>query len=296
MNARTYLLLTLSLASIATGGESANYSLTPLSLEAGGSSTSANYTIDSSTSAGGAESSANYTARTGYAGSLFDTVALDLTASPLSLNEGGTRQLGASLVFDDSSLQPLDPSAVTWSVQSGPLASINSGGLASAGNVYQNTNAVAQGNYQTFADTLTLNVLNVGNDNFALYAGDGIADDWQVLYFGVNSPNAAPLLDPGNDGWINLLEYNAGLLPNDANSVFSFRMEGVPGQPAQRRIIFRPRLPGRTYTVFSSLTMQPGTWSPLAGATVSDNGDERTVTDPNAGTGRKFYRVEVQRP
>jgi hypothetical protein len=41
--------------------------------------------------------------------------------------------------------------------------------------------------------------------------------------------------------------------------------------------------------------MQPGSWAPLAGATVSDNGDERTITDPSGGE-RKFYRVEVQRP
>jgi len=223
-------------------------------------------------------------------------LALELAASPLTMNEGGTRQLGASLLLDDSSLLALAPSSITWSVQSGPLTSISASGLATADAVYQNTNAVAQGSYQGLTDTLTLNVLNVNSDDFGLYAGDGVADDWQVLYFGTGNPNAGPLLDPDHDGWINLFEYNAGLVPTDPSSVFYLREETVAGQPNLRRIIFSPRLPGRTYIVMSSTTLQPESWQPLTGSIVGDNGDERTVTDPNATGARKFYRVEVQKP
>lgn len=290
------LLLVLSAAATtARAGESANYSITPQAQASGGRSTSANYTVDASSAPGGAASSASISHRGGFAGSLYDVTALDVTASPLTVNEGATRQLAAAAMLDDSSQLVLAPTSVTWSVQSGPLTGISAAGLATAGNVYQNTNAVASGAYQSLTDNLTLNVLNAGTDDFGLYAGDGVADDWQVLYFGVNSPNAAPLLDPDKDGWINLFEYNAGLIPTDPLAVFHLRMEPVPGQAGQRRIIFRPRLPGRTYTVFSSQIMESGSWSPLSGATVSDTGDERTITDPNAGTGRKFYRVEVQR-
>jgi hypothetical protein len=280
----------------APGSESANYSITPQSQTSGGLSTSVNYTLNSSTEAAGATASAAYSVRGGFAGSLYDPVALELTATPLTVNEGGTLPLGASLLLDDATRLMLAPSAVAWSVAGGPLSSISAAGLATAGSVYQTTGATARGDYLTFTDTLALNVLNVGDDDYQLYAGDGIADDWQVLYFGENNANAAPLLDPDNDGWTNLFEYRAGLVPSDPFSVFSLRMEPVPGQAAQRRIIFSPRLPGRTYTVMSSLTLQPGSWAPLAGATVSDNGDERTVTDPNAGGPRKLYRVDVTRP
>lgn len=290
------ILLSLFLVPAAAAGESANYSTTPEAASAGGRSTSANYTIDVSAQSGGAAASAAFTLRGGFSGSLYDPAALDITSAPLTVNEGGTRQIAAQLLLDDSSLLALSPSSVSWNVVSGPLAGISAGGLATAGNVYQNTAATASGTYRTFPDTLTLNVVNVGTDDFGLYAGDGIADDWQVLYFGINSANAAPLLDPDNDGWVNLFEYNAGLIPTDPLSVFNLHMEPVPGQPGQRNIIFSPRLTGRTYTVVSSTTMQPQSWAPLPGATVSDNGDERTVTDPNAGGARKYYRVDVVKP
>ena len=286
-----------ALGSAASASESANYSLTPLTIDAGGRrATSQSYTLDSSTAPGGAGSSADYTSRHGYAGSLFDVVGLDITASPLTLHEGATRQLGASLLLDDASLLSLAPAAATWSVQSGPLTGINSGGLATASIVYQNTNATVRGSYQSLTDMLTLSVLDVNSDDFGLYAGDGVADDWQVLHFGTDNPAAGPMLDPDNDGWVNLFEYNAGLVPIDPLSVFHLREETVPGQPDQRRIIFSPQLPGRTYTVQSSLTMEPESWSALTGGIVSDNGDERTVTDPNATEARKFYRIEVQKP
>src|SRR5688500_18193398 len=130
----------LVLGTAGFAADSANYSLTPLTIDGGGGrSTSASYTLDSSTAPGGASSSANFTARSGYAGSLYDVLAFDLNASPLTVNEGATRQLGASLVLDDASVIALAPSAVTWSVQSGPLTGINTSGLATAGNVYQNT-------------------------------------------------------------------------------------------------------------------------------------------------------------
>jgi len=290
------LFLSLSVVPAATAGESANYSITPQAESAGGRSTSASYTLDGSAEPGGAAASAAVTLRSGFSGALYDPAALDLTAAPLTLNEGGTRQFAARLLLDDSSLLALHSSSVSWSVLSGPLTGISAGGLATAGNVYQNTEATASGTYRTFTDNLTLNVVNVGTDDFGLYAGDGLADDWQVLYFGENSASAAPLLDPDNDGWTNLFEYHAGLIPTNPLSVFSLRMEPVPGQPAQRRIIFSPRLPGRTYTVLGSTTMQPGSWTPLSGATVSDTGDERTITDPNADGDRKLYRVDVTRP
>jgi hypothetical protein len=287
----------LSLAVTARASESANYSLTPLTEDGGGRrSTSANYTIDSSAAPGAATSSGAYIVRSGYAGSLFDSVSLGLTASPLTVNEGTTRQLNASVILDDATTLTLAPASVTWAVQSGPLTGINAGGLATAGIVYQNTAAVAQGGYSGLNGTVTLSVLNTNIDDFGTYAGDGMADDWQVLYFGLNNANAGPLLDPDNDGWINLFEYHAGLVPTDFHSVFNFRTEPVPGQPGQRRIIFSPRFPGHTYTVSSSLTMAPGSWTPLTGATVSDNGDERTVVDPNASGPRKYYRVDVQVP
>jgi hypothetical protein len=285
------LLLSLSLPVAA--GESANYSIAPQSQSEGTRSTSSNYTLDVSQSSGAAVTSAALALRGGFAGALYDVTELDVTAAPATMNEGGTRQLDAALVLDDATRLLLSPSAVTWSVLNGP-ATVNSTGLVTGGTVSANTATTVRGAYQTFIDDLALTVLDTGGGYN--YASDSLPDDWQTQYFGNGNPNAAPGADSDGDGWDNLFEYTAGLVPTDAASRFNLAIAPVPGQPAQRRIIFSPRLTGRTYTVLGSTAMEPASWTTVPGATVSDNGDERTVIDPNAGGARKFYRVQVVKP
>lgn len=281
-------------------GTSAHYSLAPDAVDHGGlRATSTHYTLDGSAMPGGAGESTNYTLRSGYAGQLSDVVALieigiELSASQLTINEGGTLQLSASVLYDDTSTAPLDAGSIAWSVQSGPLSSIDANGLVTAAAVYQNTAAVAQGSYQSFSDTLNLTVLNTLPDNFSGYAADGIDDDWQVLYF--NQPpnaNAAPLADPDHDGQNNLFEFTAGLVPTDPQSRFLINAASVSGQPSQKRVIFSPRFGDRTYTVETSTLLLSNSWSTLSPFSISDAGQQRTVTDTNATGTRKFYRVKI---
>ena len=118
-----------------------------------------------------------------------------------------------------------------------------------------------------------------------------------MQFFGLPpNANAGSLVDADEDGFDNRFEYCAGLVPSDATSVFHWRLEPVPGNPAQRRIIFSPRLPDRTYTVQSSTSLLSDSWTSLSDATITDNGSERTVTDPAASGPRKFYRVDVAKP
>ena len=84
--------------------------------------------------------------------------------------------------------------------------------------------------------------------------------------------------------------------PTDPTSRFSLHIEPVAGQPAQKRLVFSPRFDGRTYNILTSTTLATDSWSALTGGTVSDNGNERAVTDPNAGASKKFYRVLVVKP
>jgi hypothetical protein len=274
------------------GGASANYTLEPDAVDNGGlRSASTDYTANFSNMPGGAGSAANYNARTGFAGQVQDAVAIELAAVPLTVNEGGTRQLSANLIFDDYSTTPLAASSITWSVQSGPLTSIDTGGRAIAGNVYQDTLATVSGTYQSFTDTLDLSVINILPDNFGTYGGDGIEDGWQVQYFGLNNPLAGPLRDADHDGWNNLFEYRACLIPTDPLSVFSFSItETVGGGHA---ITFSPRFPGCTYTVQGSSNL--ALWAPVTGA-ITDAGTVRTLLDPAGHGERLFYFIEVQRP
>ncbi len=276
---------------------SANYSIATDTADAGGRrATSAAYTNDGSvggiaglsTVAAPAES-----AKHGYIGQLFEVVGFVVHASPTSVSEGGTRQLAPSHLLDDATLLAITPTLVNWSVISGPIGSISPGGLATAGIVPRDTPASVRGSFGGFIGSLNLTVLDSIPDNFGSYAGDKIGDDWQVQYFGLNNPNAAPSRDPDGDGQNNRFEFLAGLIPTDPASVFKLRIERTGEKTL---VIFSPIISGRTYTVTYNHDLSlPPPWPPLPpGFTTTQNGDERTVTELQTQALRqRFYRVEI---
>ena len=234
--------------------------------------------------------------KAGYAGQLYEVAGLTVTSAAPSVNEGATLQLGAWQLLDDTSYLAVGANGVSWSVLSGPVASISAAGLASAGTVYQDTAATVQGSFGGFMGTLGLTVLNVNSDDHGSYAADGLPDDWQVQYFGVDNPQAAPGLDANGDGFTNLFKYTAGLNPLDGNSRFTLGTP-PPGGPAAPHVIqFAPVLAGRSYTVESTPSLLVPDWQPLTSFSQSDNGALRTVTDNAAGGGPKFYRVRIVKP
>jgi hypothetical protein len=287
------------MSAIAGSRNSANYSILADTTDAGGQrAASANYSNSGSASllAGVSTVAAPAeAAKSGYIAQLYDVSGLLVNSATPDVNETETLQLAAWQLLDDATFLATDASTVAWGIVSGPITDVSASGLATAGPVFQNTSATVQGTFGGFTGSLNLTVLDSIPDNFGAYAGDGIGDDWQVQYFGENNPLAAPALDPDGDGQTNQFEFTAGLIPNDPASVFHLLIAPVPGQPSRRKIIFSPRLDGRTYTVQSRLTLG-GAWQPLGSSTVSDNGDERTVTDLNAAGAGKFYRVEITLP
>ena len=295
-----FALLLLAASAHAGPRTSTDYNVPADTADAGGQrTTSSAYTNDGSL--GGITgistvASPAQTAKAGYIGQLTEVTALQLAATPTTVDETGTRQLSAAQFLDDDSLNPLAATDVTWSVMAGPLTGINSSGLATAATVYQDTAATAQGSYAGIIGTLELTVLDSIPDNFGSYAGDGLADDWQFDHFGLDNPLAGPTLDPDGDGQNNAFEFTAGLVPTDAQSRFSLSIAPVPGQPGQKDIVFDPIVAGRTYTVKTSPDLSLGSWDTLTGATESDDGDERTVTDPAGGGTKKFYQVEIVKP
>ena len=302
MTTRAALFLALLTAAAQAGPRtSANYTVATDTADAGGKrTTSASYTSDGSigglvgisTAAVPAE-----TAKHGYLGQLYEMTGLTLAAVSLTVNETATDQLAAWQLLDDATFLAVPAASVAWSVQSGPLTSVSTTGLATAGTVYQATAANAQGTYLGQTGTLGLTVLDSIADNFGSYAGDGVGDDWQVQYFGLNNPNAGPLLDPDGDGQTNLFEYTAGLVPTDAASRFTLTVQAVPGQSGQKKVIFSPLVAGRTYTVTSKPGLATGSYVPLTNPSApSDTGQERTITDLSATGAAKFYRVEITKP
>lgn len=293
MNPRLLLIAT-GLASLpAKGGSSDHYSLDPVIVDYGGlSGSSPSYRVDFSTSPGGAGSSASYAVRSGFVAAPGVVIGIELTAPAFTLDESGMLQLGGSLIFEDATTLPLAPGDITWSVQSGPLEGIDSGGQANASAVYQDEPAIVHGTYQTFSDDLELTVLDTAPDNFGAYAGDGLGDDWQFQYFGPDNPNAAPGHVSDGSGLTNLFKYTAGLVPNNAASKFFLNVQAVTGEPDQKDIVFSPSLTDRNYTLEFSSNLSG--WNPL-GAPFAGNGSTQTVRDPAAGT-RGFYRVLISKP
>jgi len=282
---------------LAASRTSASYSIVTENASAGGGrATSANYTSDGS--AGGVvgvstAASPSQTVKNGYIGQLYEVSAVQIAAAPITVNEGATRQLAATATLDDATTAALLGTEVSWNVASGPIAGISSSGLAAAGNVHQDTAAMVQGSYAGVEGTSGLTVLNVGNDDLGIYATDGIPDTWQVQFFGENNPLATATADATGTGQNNLFKYIAGLNPTDPASRF---VTSVAGGTGAHTITLSPRLTDRSYTVEFSTTLSPNGWQPLTGAAVQDNGQTRTVTDPDGTSLRKFYRVQVSYP
>lgn len=279
---------------------SASYAVATDVLDAGGGrATSASYTHNGSAGqiAAGIATVASpaETAKQGFLGQIYDIVGFMVTGVAPDIDETGILQLAAWDTLDDDSLLALDPNLVAWSVLGGPLTGVSAGGLATAGAVYQDTAATVQGMFGAFSDSVGLTVLDILPDNFGSYAGDGIDDDWQEFYFGLDNPLAGPGQNPDHDTDSNRFEFIAGLDPTDAGSRFLLDIQPVAGEPNKKKIIFSPRFTDRTYAVRRNGNLAPGGWAPFF-STTDDNGFERTVTDDFATAVAMYYRVEIIRP
>jgi hypothetical protein len=295
MKTKFQILITLACAVSAHAGprSSANYTLATETTDAGGTSaTSAAYTHDGSLGGVAGISSVvtpAETAKHGYLGQLYEVTGLQLNSDPPSVvDEETTAQLAAWQELDDESFLSLLPTSVDWSTAgSFPLTVNETTGLATAAAVYEDTLTTVTATQGEIPNQLTaelaLTVRDIDPDNFGSYAGDGLDDDWQFLYFGLNNPD-------------NLFEFTAGLIPPVAMSRFLLRVEPVAGQPLQKRLVFSPLVTGRTYDILTSTTFAADSWDPLTTGETSDTGTERTVTDTEATAGKKFYRVQVKKP
>jgi len=294
------LLLALATSLHAQLRTGTNYTLPTETSDAGGArATSAAYTNDGSV--GGVAGLSTVaapveTVKAGYIGQLYEVIALQLAAAPATVDEGATTQLSAVQVLDDDTFIALTADEIIWSVPGGPLTVIDTDGLATADIIYQDTSATAQASFAGDTGTLPLTVNNTNDDDFRSDAGDGLADDWQVLYFGTENPLAAPGIDADGDGQDNRFEFIAGVIPNDRLSRFRWRVEENPVNPGQNRIVFSPRFGNRSYNLKTNTTLQAPDWIPFTGGSVSDDGDERTVTDPDTSNSSKFYRLEIVKP
>jgi len=237
------------------------------------------------------------TNRSGFVGQLTEPVSLILTGTPSRVNETTTTQLSGLARMSDETVTVLSGSEITWGSAVWPVTAIDSNGLATTAIVYQDTPMPLTGTYLGVNSSGSLLVLNDIPDNYGSYASDGLPDDWQYHYFGLNNPDAAPTADPTACGQNNLFKYTAGLDPTNAASLFLFRIELAQEQPGQAKLIFSPRWNDRTYSpIYSTNLLATTSWTNLLTTTVTDNSTERTVVDTNALDTARFYRIRISYP
>jgi hypothetical protein len=262
------------------------------SVDAGGSrATGGVFQVDQSLGGiGDIATSASFVSRGGYPGQLTEPTNVVINApAGTNLNESSTLPLNVLIANNDGTVSP---SGAAWSVASGPLLSVNTTGLVTAGAVYANTGAVVQAVAGGFTATRGLLVLNTNPDNFGLYAGDNVDDAWQVQFFGTNSPKGLGSADPDGDGQFNAFEFLALTSPLSLTSRFDVAVSYL--NATQRLLTFQPRQTNRLYQVEQSVSLLA--WSNLVAATTNDAGVVRNVTDLNATSPHKSYRVRLSLP
>ena len=95
----------------------------PATLDSGGGRTTDGTVVNDGSLGGIADisSAGAAVAKHGYIGQLTEVTALQLAATPNTVNEGGNRQLSVMELLDDDSTTALAATDVAWSVASGPL-------------------------------------------------------------------------------------------------------------------------------------------------------------------------------
>jgi hypothetical protein len=143
----------------------------------------------------------------------------------------------------------------------------------------------------------TANQVTVAVDS----VGDGIPDSWRAQYFGgsgtTTNNHSCATCDADGTGQNNLFKYVTGLNPTNPASVFVFQIGAVTGQPSQMTLSYNPVAAGRTYTPQFCTSLNGELWETLftaSGPVIQ--GGQATVTDTNATTAVKFYRMGISYP
>ena len=263
----------------------------------GGRVTSANVSIVSEFGTLGgvvAESPSNVVvARQGFAGRLYDEAAFSIGAGAQFVAENGTLQATALITTDDNLFASVPGSAVTWLFTNATgQAIVDAAGLISGQPVYESALLNLRGEYHGLSADVGVTVLNTLADNFGLYAGDSVDDDWQVRHFGTGDPLGVASADPDGDGRNNALEFLALTDPRDPASAFRFAIQTARLPSVTVRLSTME--PGRRYVIQSAPTIR-GPWTA---------GEELTSPSPVADVEhrfnvsmapRGFFRLQLRR-
>lgn len=227
--------------------------------------------------------------RGGAAGQLVEPVAIQASSPVAGVPETSSCRLSANSLNDDASYTDIE---VAWAVVDGPIVAIDSNGTVWAGTVYQDSQAIVSASGAGLTGTAELMVLDTLKDNFGLYAGDGIADLWQVQNFGVNNTNGLAAADGDRDGADNYSEFITGTSPLNGGDVFRVtRIRRQGSGPAE--VTLAPAFSNRVYHLDGCVNLRSPTWTRVASSSGPSEPSPLVISDMAATNSVMFYRASV---
>jgi hypothetical protein len=230
------------------------------------------------------------TLHSGEAGQLYEPVGILAYSPPTGVPETSSCQLSAISTNDDGTYTDV---AVNWTVLDGPLVSVDSNGTALAGTVYRDSQAVVAASSLGLTGTVNLKVLDTLKDNYGLYAADGIADPWQVDYFGVDNTNGLASVDADHDGADNFSEFMAGTLPLNGSDVFGVRSLRRQS-PEQMELVLAPAFSNRIYSIEGCTNLHDANWVRLVSSGGPTQITQLVVADIPSLYKVMFYRASIE--
>ncbi len=203
--------------------------------------------------------------------------------------------LPLALLLDDGSFQALSGSEVF--VQSADPLLIFDGDNYLTDPVLAEAPLSFDASAAGFDRSFAVTVLDSDPDNFGNLAKDGLPDNWQLLYFALESPPeiASAGVDPDFDGRTNRFEYLTGTIPIDLTSRFTLTAEfNEEGLDPAIRFLFSPFLAERVYTVERDvsglLTDYQTAPAPVDEETL---GPDHFIDIPLQGAIQGIYRIRI---
>ncbi|MFH0879055.1 MAG: hypothetical protein V2A34_05035 [Lentisphaerota bacterium] len=122
--------------------------------------------------------------------------------------------------------------------------------------------------------------------------GNGIADSWEVQYFGPGT-NVVPGEDTDEDHFTNWQEYRMGTHPRNGESCLKYSQP--PARVANGMTLNWPVTSGRAYELQATENMITGSWALLYGPQVATNGQSAmSCTDTDSVQKiHRTYRIDV---
>lgn len=225
----------------------------------------------------------------GYAGQWCEPVGVLASADEPNVAETTSCQLSAALTNDDGSLTVV---RTLWAVLDGPIASVDSNGVALSSVVYQDSPALVAASSGGLTGMVSLMVLDTLKDNYGLYAGDNVADAWQVSLFGLNNTNGLASADPDRDGANNLSEFIAGTSPLNRADVFGIISICRHGGN-QTEVVVAPAFSNRSYRIEGALSLKNPDWVPMGWHTGPTQTTLLAIFDASITNNAAFYRAAV---